>query len=595
MSSAAPASAPAVSETSAATSVSAGTDAQTAEAKSVSREEVRRRQQQSSKNLFKEMREILMENSLALQMQMQDSVPSGDKEGGHLEGALGPTSGTSAADGEHRVDISPDDALPKGALDGLAIMYGAEVDSFWVATSSIMLCITYSLVFTVAGIVCWQFTMYQYESHVIAWTIGAVFMLMAVPLTLQDIHFHIIHYCSPLQRHYIRILWMIPIYSVESWLALRFNKQKLYLETMREAYEAYVVYSFFKLMREFLGDKKTALARLKRIQAKRGNMKTTVWETPGACCCMAWRLDAQFLTRSALGVYQYVVLRTLCAVIGLILEQWHLFGEGHYNWNQFYVYYVMIVNLSQCWALWCLLVFYQIMKHDLGPLRPLPKFLVIKAVVFVSWWQGIIIMYMASQEMLHPVLDYSSEDVAKGLQNLLICAEMLVYGVCFHYCFRYSDFKNDGALMEWLSENKAVMKKPEEALNEMMPIDVLQEGKGYVERVPRYVANNLIPDAIKDSVKDLPENLSKNLSKMPGMPHMPSLPDALLMGRSRSVEQQDTEASTTSHKLAYEQEDKEAHEQGEHEAKGREAVEGQGDNGKGESGRETEEREEAKG
>jgi hypothetical protein len=48
---------------------------------------------------------------------------------------------------------------------------------------------------------------------------------------------------------------MVPIYSIESWLALRFNEQKLYLETMREAYEAYVVYSFFKLMREFFGPK----------------------------------------------------------------------------------------------------------------------------------------------------------------------------------------------------------------------------------------------------------------------------------------------------------------------------------------------------
>jgi hypothetical protein len=64
---------------------------------------------------------------------------------------------------------------------------------------------------------------------------------------------------QPKQRHYIRILWMVPIYSIESWLALRFNEQKLYLETMREAYEAYVVYSFFKLMREFFGPKDVRL------------------------------------------------------------------------------------------------------------------------------------------------------------------------------------------------------------------------------------------------------------------------------------------------------------------------------------------------
>jgi hypothetical protein len=31
-------------------------------------------------------------------------------------------------------------------------------------------------------------------------------------------------------------------------------------------------------------------------------------------------------------------------------------------------------------------------------------------------WQGIIIMYMAHNHMIAPILDYSSEDVAKGLQ-----------------------------------------------------------------------------------------------------------------------------------------------------------------------------------
>jgi len=40
---------------------------------------------------------------------------------------------------------------------------------------------------------------YQFETHVVAWTIGAVFVALAVPLSLQDIHMHIIHYISPLQ------------------------------------------------------------------------------------------------------------------------------------------------------------------------------------------------------------------------------------------------------------------------------------------------------------------------------------------------------------------------------------------------------------
>jgi len=86
------------------------------------------------------------------------------------------------------------------------------------------------------------------DALVVFWTLGAVCVLLAVPVSLHSIHMHVIHYVSPLQRHYVRILWMVPIYALCSWLALRFNEQKLLLETIREFYESYVVYSFLKLM-----------------------------------------------------------------------------------------------------------------------------------------------------------------------------------------------------------------------------------------------------------------------------------------------------------------------------------------------------------
>jgi hypothetical protein len=33
---------------------------------------------------------------------------------------------------------------------------------------------------------------------------------------------------------------MVPFYSVESWLAMRFHKQAIYIETLRDLYESYV-------------------------------------------------------------------------------------------------------------------------------------------------------------------------------------------------------------------------------------------------------------------------------------------------------------------------------------------------------------------
>ena len=41
-----------------------------------------------------------------------------------------------------------------------------------------------------------------------------------------------------LQRHVIRILFMVPIYAVDCWLALRFKELTIYFDTIRECYEA---------------------------------------------------------------------------------------------------------------------------------------------------------------------------------------------------------------------------------------------------------------------------------------------------------------------------------------------------------------------
>lgn len=61
-----------------------------------------------------------------------------------------------------------------------------------------------------AALVLWQLITAHSEKHVIAWSVAAIFVAVAVPFSLHDIHMHVMHYvCPELQKYYIRILWMV--------------------------------------------------------------------------------------------------------------------------------------------------------------------------------------------------------------------------------------------------------------------------------------------------------------------------------------------------------------------------------------------------
>jgi hypothetical protein len=68
------------------------------------------------------------------------------------------------------------------------------------------------------------------------------------------IFLHLRNYHRPeFQRYYVRIILMIPVYAIVSWLGYRFYRAATYYEFGRDAYEAIVVCSFMILMCNFLG------------------------------------------------------------------------------------------------------------------------------------------------------------------------------------------------------------------------------------------------------------------------------------------------------------------------------------------------------
>jgi hypothetical protein len=125
-------------------------------------------------------------------------------------------------------------------------------------------------------------------------------VLLAIPVSAYGVQAHMEHYSAPkLQKHVVRILWMPCVYGLDSWLALRFKVRAtrrghrmpaspacarrraragrrsracadadrtpsqdhaIYFDTLRECYEAFVIYHFFTFLIVYLEQARAAHA-----------------------------------------------------------------------------------------------------------------------------------------------------------------------------------------------------------------------------------------------------------------------------------------------------------------------------------------------
>ena len=120
-----------------------------------------------------------------------------------------------------------------------------------------------------------------------------------------------------------------------------------------------------------------------------------------------------------------------------------------YDFVHFHLYVVILVNCSQIWAMYCLVLFYHACMEELAPYRPFGKFVCVKAVVFFSFWQEMAIGMAVHFGIIHgttnPFSSYTPHDVAKGSQDFLICIEMFIAAIAHHFAFHYRDFTDRNA------------------------------------------------------------------------------------------------------------------------------------------------------
>nr|XP_019603054.1 PREDICTED: transmembrane protein 184A isoform X3 [Rhinolophus sinicus] len=267
--------------------------------------------------------------------------------------------------------------------------------------------------------------------------ISGIFVWTALVLTCHQIYLHLRSYTVPSeQRYIIRLLLVVPVYAFSSWLSLLLlggHQHHVYLDSLRDCYEAFVIYSFLSLCFQYLGGESTIMAEIRGKPIRSSCLY-------GTCCLRGVAYSIGFLRFCKQATLQFCVVKPVMALVTIILQAVGKYHDGDFNIHSGYLYVTLIYNVSVSLALYALFLFYFATRELLQPFEPVLKFLTIKAVIFLSFWQGVLLAILERCGVIPEVqvLDGSrlgAGTLAAGYQNFTICIEMLFASIALRYAF----------------------------------------------------------------------------------------------------------------------------------------------------------------
>lgn len=254
-------------------------------------------------------------------------------------------------------------------------------------------------------------------------------------VSLLQILYHLRWYSEPyIQRFIIRIILMIPLYALLSFISLLHSeKSAVYLDALRDCYEAYVIYNFLSLCYAYVGGPGAIVQQCDGVIVPPAYRFCT-------CCLPVMEVDGTMLRRIKQGAIQFVVLKPIITILIIILEATGKYCDGDFSPKCGYLWIQIMYNISYTVALYALLVFYLGAHDALEPYSPLLKFILVKAVVFLTFWQGLFLAVVSAfNEAVSSEGDEESD--YKSLQNFLICLEMFFASIMMMFAFPWREYR----------------------------------------------------------------------------------------------------------------------------------------------------------
>uniref|UniRef100_A0A7S4N6L7 Transmembrane protein 184C n=1 Tax=Odontella aurita TaxID=265563 RepID=A0A7S4N6L7_9STRA len=285
----------------------------------------------------------------------------------------------------------------------------------------------------------------QQEQSISSYQLAGTFTLLASLITMFHMTSHLRRFHEPfIQRKILAILMMVPIYGITSFVSLVEPVLRGYVDIMKDFYEAYVIYQFLSFLIAVLGKGSNDRDAIVELLARHADHL----KPPMKClkCCFHRNpsesdkaLADAVLLESQILAMQFVLVRPLTSLASFVVD---MLDDGNPmpTWDPRYprFYIVMVQNVSVFCAFTGLLKFYHAVHEDIEWCRPWPKFLCIKGVVFMTFWQGIAVSLLANTAENTSTADgedFDPREWTAKVQDMLICVEMLFFSLAHFFTF----------------------------------------------------------------------------------------------------------------------------------------------------------------
>ncbi|KAJ6897284.1 protein LAZ1 [Populus alba x Populus x berolinensis] len=274
--------------------------------------------------------------------------------------------------------------------------------------------------------------------------IAGAFVLVTLSSSFYLLFEHLSAYRNPEEQKFlIGVIIMVPCYAVESFVSLLDPSISVDIEILRDCYESFAMYCFGRYLIACLGGEERTIEFLER--EGRSSSKAPLLEHndergiikhpfPMNYIFKPWKLGQWFYQVVKFGIVQYMLIKSLTAVLAVLLEAFGVYCEGDFKLRCGYPYMAVVLNFSQSWALYCLVQFYAATKDELAHIKPLYKFLTFKSIVFLTWWQGVAIALLYSLGLLKSPIAQGLQ-FKSSIQDFIICIEMGIASIVHLYVF----------------------------------------------------------------------------------------------------------------------------------------------------------------